>query len=70
METKKFKTNAACGGCAARIGKSLARLVPESQFSIETQTPDKVLTITSDLSDSEILRAVEEAGYKAELLHA
>lgn len=68
MITKKFKTNAACGGCAVRIGKSLARLVPESQFTIETNSPDKILTITSDLSDSEIIRAVEEAGYKAELL--
>lgn len=68
METKKFKTNAACGGCAARIGKSLARLVPESQFTIETSTPDKVLTITSDLSVAQIVGAVEEAGYKAVLL--
>lgn len=68
METKKFKTNAACSGCAVKIGKSMSRLVPESQYTIETSTPNKVLTVTSDLADNQIIQAVKEAGYNAERL--
>ena len=52
METRKFKTNAKCGGC--------------NQWDIDLSTPDRVLTITSDLSDDDIVRLVVAAGFKAE----
>lgn len=68
METKKFKTSASCGGCALRISKSLGKIVPESQFSIDVKDPDKVLTITSGLSDDQIVQAVKDAGYVAQRL--
>lgn len=68
METKHFKTSASCGGCASRIGKSLSKYVPESQFSIDTKHPDSILTITSELSNQQIIDAVKEAGYCAEFI--
>lgn len=68
METKQFKTSAACGGCALRISKGLSKLVPESQFSIDIKSSDKVLTITSDLTDVQIIEAVKDAGYIAQRL--
>ena len=58
MKTARFKTNAKCGGCVARIGEALNKIVPA----------ERILTVTSDLSDGEIVRTVEQAGYKAEVL--
>lgn len=68
METKHFKTNASCSGCASRISKSLSKLVSESQFSIDVTHPDSILTITSELSNEQIIDAVKEAGYYAEFI--
>lgn len=68
MKTLKFKTNAKCGGCVARIGEALGSVVPEGKWSIDLSTPDRVLTVETDLSTEEIVRIVTEAGYKAEVL--
>ena len=66
MATLKFKTNAKCGGCVAAIGAKLNKLVKEDAWSIES--PDKTLTITTDLPAETILSAVSEAGFKASAL--
>ena len=59
MKTSKFKTNAKCGGCVARIGQ---------QWDIDLTTPERILTVTSDEPDDKIVAAVVDAGYKAEKL--
>lgn len=66
METRKFKTNAKCGGCVAKIEASLNTAVARNQWDIDLSTPNRVLTITSDLSDDDIVRLVVAAGFKAE----
>ena len=68
MKTARFKTNAKCGGCVARIGEALNKIVPAESWSNDLSTPERILTVTSDLSDGEIVRTVEQAGYKAEVL--
>ena len=68
MKTARFKTNAKCGGCVARIVEALNKIVPAESWSIDLSTPERILTVTSDLSDGEIVRTVEQAGYKAEVL--
>ena len=68
MKTARFKTNVKCGGCVARIGEALNKIVPAESWSIDLSTPERILTGTSDLSDGEIVRTVEQAGYKAEVL--
>ena len=52
----------------ARIGEALNKIVPAESWSIDLSTPERILTVTSDLSDGEIVRTVEQAGYKAEVL--
>lgn len=68
MKILKFRTNAKCGGCVARIGEALGKVVPEGKWSIDLSTPERVLTVETDLSAEEIVRIVTEAGYKAEIL--
>ena len=65
MATLKFKTNAKCGGCVAAIGAKLNKLVKEDAWSIDLKSPDKTLTITTDLPAETNLTAVSEAGIKA-----
>ena len=68
MKILKFRTNAKCGGCVARIGEALGKVVPEGKWSIDLSTPERVLTVETDMSAEEIVRIVTEAGYKAEVL--
>ena len=63
----KFKTNAKCGGCSAKIGATLEKHgVQASEWSLDLASPDKVLTVQGDRSAAEIIRIVAEAGFKAE----
>ena len=66
METRKFKTNAKCGGCVAKIEASLHTAVARDQWDIDPTPPDRVPPIPRDLSDDDIVRLVTAAGFKAE----
>ncbi|HJA16110.1 MAG TPA: heavy-metal-associated domain-containing protein [Candidatus Butyricimonas faecavium] len=68
MKTSRFKTTAKCGGCVAKIGETLGKVVTRDQWDIDLSTSDRVLTITSDLSDDQVIELVKEAGFKAEKL--
>lgn len=68
MKTSKFKTNAKCDGCVARIADKLNEIVPREQWNIDLSTTDRVLTVTTDVPDEKIIAVVVAAGYKAEKL--
>ena len=68
MKTSKFKTNAKCDGCVARIADKLNEIVPREQWNFDLSTTDRVLTVTADVSDEKIIAVVVAAGYKAEKL--
>ncbi len=67
MAAKKFRTNAKCGGCSAKIGKALEQNgVPAGEWSLDLATPEKLLTVDSEMAADAIIRIVAEAGFKAE----
>ena len=67
MATKKFKTNAKCGGCSARIGAALEKNgVKAGEWSLDLANPEKLLTVNSEMTSDAIIRIVTDAGYKAE----
>ena len=66
METKKFKTNAKCGGCVAKITESLNKILPREQWDIDMNSADKILSVTSEQPDAVIIKAISDAGFKAE----
>lgn len=68
METRKFKTNAKCGGCVSAIGAKLNELIPADSWRIDLASPDKVLYVTADLPDERIIEAVSRAGFVAKKL--
>jgi len=66
METKKFKTNIKCSGCVAAVTPNLNAAVGENNWSVDINNPSKVLNVTADAGDDQIMEAVRKAGYKIE----
>lgn len=69
METIKLKTNIKCGGCIATVTPFLNQSVGEGNWQVDTQNPDKVLSVSANGVTAETVKqAVQQAGYKAEIL--
>lgn len=66
MTTNRFKTNAKCMGCVAKIAESLDRKVERSAWKLDLSSPDKVLEITSDLTPETVIEMIAQAGFRAE----
>lgn len=65
----QFKTNIKCGGCIATVTPFLNEAVGESNWQVDVQNPNKVLTVTATGVTAEVVeQAVKQAGYKAEPL--
>lgn len=68
METIKFKTNIKCGGCIDTVSPHLNALPGLSEWSVDTNVPEKVLTVTGDAAAQQIIDTLQKAGYTAELI--
>lgn len=67
MEKLTFKTNIKCGGCIATVTPFLNKAVGENNWQVDTQNPDKLLTVEGATAD-QVKDAIKDAGYKAELV--
>jgi len=67
METLKFKTNIKCGGCIATVTPFLDKLPEISKWEVDTNNPDKVLTVEADdeLGAETVIDTLKNAGYVA-----
>lgn len=69
MKTIEVKTNIMCGSCIAKVTPVLNEKVGESNWKVNTANPKKILTVTTEnLNEQDVIKAVEQAGYKAEKL--
>ena len=67
MTILKFKTNINCGGCIKSVTPSLDSTVGQANWKVDTDSPDKILTIeTGQVSSEKIIQAVQKAGFKIE----
>ena len=63
----QLKTNIMCGSCIAKVTPSLDEVLGKSNWKVDIVNPKKILSVTSDkVSEKEVIKAVEKAGYKAE----
>lgn len=68
MKTLKFKTNIKCSGCTATVTPYLNEVTGEDNWAVDLQSAEKTLTVVTDNASAEdVQKAVEAAGYKAEL---
>lgn len=69
MKTIELKTNIMCGSCVAKITPVLNETTGINTWKVDTQNPKKLLTVTTEsLNETDVIKAVEQAGYKAETL--
>lgn len=65
----KFKTNAKCAGCSAKILEAVKTRFPDAQWSLDLDSADKVLEMHGVSDDSakaaEVVKAVEETGFRS-----
>ncbi len=67
METIKLKTNIKCGGCIATVTPFLNQAAGEGNWSVDTQDPSKILTVTTNgITSGAVVQAVQQAGFRAE----
>ncbi|MEO5995781.1 MAG: heavy-metal-associated domain-containing protein [Chitinophagaceae bacterium] len=67
MKTIEVKTNIMCGSCIAKVTPTLNNEVGEGNWKVDIQNPKKILTVSTDeLSEDQVIKVVEKAGYKAE----
>jgi len=65
METLRFKTSLKCGGCVSAITPGLERLNTIAKWSVDLESPDKVLSVESpDDISAEVIESVKKAGYQ------
>jgi len=63
----KFKTNINCGGCKAKVSPFLNEENEISNWEVDIDNPDKILTVKSDtISPEKVIEAVGKAGFAAE----
>jgi len=71
MKTIQLKTNIMCGSCIEKVTPVLNKEFGENNWKVDTQNPKKVLTVTAEnVDEKDVIKAVEQAGYKAEELPA
>jgi copper chaperone CopZ len=66
MQLKKFKTTLKCSGCVTKITPALNRIAGEGNWEVDLQNIPKILTITANVSEKEIKKALETEGFQAE----
>ncbi len=69
MKTIELKTNINCSACVAKVTPALDEVIGEANWKVDTQDPKKILTVTTEeLDTTDVIKAVQRAGYKAEEL--
>ncbi|PTX13128.1 hypothetical protein C8N40_11350 [Pontibacter mucosus] len=69
MELLKFRTNVADQEALTKVAHYLNKEEKISKWNLDTESTDKVLSVSgTELNPQVIENAVEQAGYKAELI--
>lgn len=67
----KFKTNINCMGCVSKVTPELDKLTAIENWEVDIRNKDKVLTVeASSDKESEVIAAVEKAGFKLEKINS
>jgi copper chaperone len=70
MDALTFKTNIKCSGCIAKATPFLDEVAGKDNWEVDITNPDKILRIETDdtITTQDVIKAVTEAGYKAEAI--
>ncbi len=68
MNTLKFKTDIKCGACIEKVTPFLDTVAGKENWTVDLQSPERLLTVAAPGSAEEIKEALQKAGYTADLL--
>ena len=68
MKIQTFKTTINCGGCVRAVTPVLNAEPAIASWQVDTANPDKVLTVTGDVSAEQVTHLLAEAGFEAKAL--
>lgn len=68
MQKHQFKTNIKCGGCTAAVKPHLDGAAAITHWEVDLTSPNKILTVTTDLPEADVVAIVKSAGYQAEAI--
>ena len=67
MIQKQFKTTIQCNGCLSKVSPKLNEVISESQWSVDLESADRILTVeVEEQSLDKVISAVESAGFQIE----
>jgi cation transport ATPase len=64
MNTLQYKTNINCGNCVAKVTPYLNQTSSIHTWNVDTQNPDKILTISGEITDYQVIELVQKAGFQ------
>lgn len=68
MEKLQFKTNINCGNCVRTVTGFLNEVEGIEKWEVDTNNPNKILTVNGAITKEEVIAAVEEAGFDIEAI--
>ncbi len=64
METHTLKTNINCGNCVAKVTPFFNENPHIKSWAVDTQNPDKILTIKGQVTENQVIELVTKAGFQ------
>ncbi len=68
MENLKFKTNIKCAGCISTVTPALNELAGTGKWEVDLTSPDRVLTVYTEITSEQVKDKLAQVGYRAEPL--
>ncbi len=65
MTTQTFKTTLNCANCVRAITPILNAEPAIAAWQVDTASPDKILTVSGDVSAAHVVELLTEAGFEA-----
>ncbi len=62
----EFKTNINCGGCVKSVSNFINDVPSIEEWTVDTENPEKILTVKGEVTPEKVIEAVEEAGFDIE----
>lgn len=64
MSEMKFKTTINCGSCIRLVTPELDGEQAIDSWKVDTDNPDKILTVTGNVGQAKVIELVKEAGFE------
>ena len=64
MSEMRFKTTINCGNCVRLVTPELDGEIAIESWKVDTDNPDKILTVTGNIEQSKVIELVKEVGFE------